>query len=659
VFVAHRPRRARLTALLILAACSSCHPEPGTGPTAPPERAPVCTAETLAPSPPPNPAEALAAYVAEHYTKREVQIPMRDGVALFTAIYTPKDASATTPYPILLRRTPYSCTPYGADKFPNSLGPSAPFVRAGYIFVYQDVRGAFMSGGEFEDVRPHRPQKAGPQDIDESSDTFDTIEWLLRETPGNNGKVGLYGISYPGFYAATGMIDAHPALRAVSPQAPIADWFFDDFHHHGAFFLPHTFNFIASFGQARPQPKTTWNQGFVHPTPDGYQFFLEGGTMAELERRHFKGQIAFWNAVMAHPDYDEFWKARDLQPHLKKVAPAVLTVGGWFDAEDLYGPLHVYSAVERQNPGTENLLVMGPWAHGGWSRTDGERLGDIHFGSKTSRHYQDTIELPFFEHHLKGGPPHGLAEASVFETGANRWRGFPSWPPPAAPRSLYFGSGETLRTDAPDEATSFDEYISDPAKPVPFTQDIAVGMPKEYMTEDQRFASRRPDVLVYQTPPLAEDLTVAGPISAELWVSTTGSDADWVVKLIDVLPNDTKDPEGSRRGVKLGGYQMMVRSEAFRGRYRDSYSEPRPFVPGKPTRVVVPLQDVLHTFKKGHRLMIQVQSTWFPLIDRNPQRFVPNIYTAQARDFQRATHRVYRGKTRASKITLPVIATTP
>lgn len=656
MFVAHSPRRAGLTALLTLAAC---HPEPGAGLSAPPDRAPVCTAETVAPTPPPTPAEALAAYIAANYTKREVRIPMRDGALLFTTIYSPRDASTGHEYPILLRRTPYSCAPYGEDKLPNSLGPSAPFARAGYIFVYQDVRGAFMSGGEFEDMRPHRDVKAGPRDIDESSDTFDTIEWLLRETPNNNGRVGLYGISYPGFYAAAGMIDAHPALRAVSPQAPIADWFFDDFHHHGAFFLPHTFNFIAAFGQPRPQPKTTWNQGFAHGTPDGYQFFLDAGPLVNLDRRHLKGQIKFWNDAMAHPNYDEFWKARDLLPHLKKVAPAVLTVGGWFDAEDLYGPLHIYAAVERQNPGVENMLVMGPWGHGGWSRTEGERLGDIQFGSKTSLHYQDTIELPFFEHHLKDGAPHGLAEANVFETGANRWRGFPSWPPPGEARTLYFGTGETLSASAPGEAAGFDEFISDPAKPVPFTQDIAIGMAREYMTEDQRFASRRPDVLVYQTPPLAADLTVAGPISAELWVSTTGSDADWIVKLIDVLPNDTPDPEGSRRGVKLGGYQMMVRSEAFRGRFRDSYAEPKPFVPGKTTRVTVPLQDVLHTFKKGHRVMVQVQSTWFPLIDRNPQRFVPNIFTAQESDFQRATHRVHRGRARASKITLPVIASEP
>ena len=635
----------------LVALCAGCH-----APAAAPTRSPVCVAETVTPAAAPSPAEALAARVRRDYDKQELRIPMRDGTTLYTAVYTPKDRSRS--YPILLRRTPYSCAPYGADAYPNSLGPSAPFAAAGYIFAIQDVRGAFMSDGEFVDMRPHKPVKAGPADFDESTDTFDTIAWLTANLPGNNGRVGMYGVSYPGFYAATGMIDAHPALRAVSPQAPIADWFFDDFHHHGAFFLPHAFNFFASFGLARDGRKTAWNPGFRHGTPDGYQFFLDVGPLANLDARHLKGQVAFWTEAVKHPNYDEFWRARDLLPHLKKVAPAVLTVGGWFDTEDLYGPLHIYAAVERQNPGIDNLLVMGPWGHGGWTRTTGERLGDITFASKTSEHYQQRIELPFFEHHLKDAPAHDLPEASVFETGVNRWRGFPQWPPPTRPRALYFGAGETLVDAVPSasKAEDFDEYISDPRKPVPATQDIHTGMPKEYMTEDQRFAARRPDVLVYQTPPLTEDLTVAGPLSAELWVSTTAGDADWVVKLIDVLPPDTPDPEGTRRGVHLGGYQMMVRSEAFRGRFRDSYSDPKPFVPGQPTRVTVPLQDVMHTFQKGHRVMIQVQSSWFPFVDRNPQRWVANIFAATEADFQRATHRVYRGRARASKITLPVLA---
>ncbi|HEY0133760.1 MAG TPA: CocE/NonD family hydrolase, partial [Nannocystis sp.] len=414
MFVAQRPRRVTPALLGLLAPLAGCghHGRHGhghghaDGHGSASARAPVCVAETVTPKAPPTPAEALAAYVPAHYSKQELRIPMRDGVELFTAVYTPKDTSKT--WPILLRRTPYSCAPYGADAYPPALGPSAPFAEAGYIFVYQDVRGAFMSGGEFLDVRPHNPNKAGPKDIDESSDTFDTIAWLIEHVPANNGRVGIYGISYPGFYAAAGMIDAHPALFAASPQAPIADWFFDDFHHHGAFFLPHSFNFYAGFGQPRPAPKTTWNKGFVHGTPDGYQFFLDVGPLKNLDAKHLKGQIAFWNDLTSHPNYDEFWQARNLLPHLKKVAPAVLTVGGWFDAEDLYGPLHIYEAVERQNPGITNLLVMGPWGHGGWSRTTGERMGDIVFGSPTSEHYQKTIELPFFEHHLKGAATPGL-----------------------------------------------------------------------------------------------------------------------------------------------------------------------------------------------------------------------------------------------------------
>jgi uncharacterized protein len=647
VFPAQIPRRAAASAVALMFACRPAE-------TAAPTSAPVCTAELIAPAPPPTPQQALAATIAANYTKEEVMIPMRDGVRLFTAIYRPRDASRA--HPILLRRTPYGCAPYGAGQMPPTLGPSPPFPAAGYIFVNQDVRGAYMSEGEFVDVRPHRPVKAGPQDIDESTDTYDTIAWLLAHVGGHNGRVGMYGISYPGFYAATGMIDAHPALRAVSPQAPIADWFFDDFHHHGALFLPHAFNFYASFGRPRVPPKTGPNPPFSHGTPDGYQFFLDIGPIGRLDERHLKGEIAFWNDLAAHPNYDEFWQARNLLPHLKKVAPAVMTVGGWFDAEDLYGPLQVYRAVERQNPGITNLLVMGPWGHGGWSRTDGDRLGDIGFGSKTARHYQEHIELVFFETHLKDADLPPLAEAHVFETGANRWRSFSAWPPATRPRTLYFAADEALAADAPrDGADLFDEWVSDPRRPVPFTQDIAVGMTKEYMTEDQRFAARRPDVLVYETPPLREDLTVAGPASAELWVSTTGSDADWVVKLIDVLPPDTPDPEGARRGVRLGGYQMLVRSEVLRGRFRDGYERPAPMVPGQPTKITIPLQDVLHTFQKGHRVMVQVQSTWFPLVDRNPQKYVENIFRAAEKDFQRATHRVYRQRARASKLVLPAL----
>lgn len=637
-----------------LAACSPAYTvQPPAGASACPDSASAAQAAAAAP---PAPQDEVAAYLAANYTKREVRIPMRDGVHLHTAIYTPSDTSKT--YPILLKRTPYSCAPYGEDKFPSRIGPSPIFLRAGYIFVEQDVRGAFMSEGEFINMTPHLSQKTGPKDVDQSTDTWDTIEWLLANVPGNSGKVGLYGISYPGFYAAAGMIDAHPALAAVSPQAPIADWWYDDFHHHGAFFLPHTFNFFASFGKPRVQPTTEWNPRFDHGTGDGYQFFLDIGPLKNLQERHLRGEIAFWNEMLAHPDRDAFWQSRDILPHLRKVAPAVMVVGGLFDAEDLYGPLSIYRTVERENPGIYNILVMGPWGHGGWSRTEGDRLGDITFGAKTSLEYQERLELPFFEHFLKGvgAPPAG--EAHMFDTGAHSWRTFPAWPPRSVTTDMYLGEGRTLLQDAPRVRSGFDAFDSDPARPVPFTQEIAAGMPKEYMTEDQRFAARRPDVLVYETPPLTEDLTLAGPLEAELWVSTTGTDADWIVKLIDVFPGDTGATAGERGAVsysKLGGYQMMVRSEVVRGRYRDSAEKPAPFVPNKPTRVRVPLLDVLHTFKKGHRLMIQVQSTWFPLVDRNPQTFVPNIFLAEAKDFKKATHRVLRDAAHASRVRLPVL----
>lgn len=660
VSVAHRPRLSLLAPAVALAAlaCRPVYTVQAPAPAACPEPVQAAAPAPAAPADAKPPAaDDLPTYLAAHYTKREVRIPMRDGVHLHTAIYTPKDTSK--PHPILLRRTPYGCAPYGEDKFPGRLGPSPPFVRAGYIFVDQDVRGAFMSEGEFVNMRPHLAQKSGLKDIDESTDTHDTIAWLLANVPGNNGKVGMYGISYPGFYAAAGMIDPHPALVAVSPQAPIADWWYDDFHHHGAFFLPHTFNFFASFGKPRPQPRSEWPPRFEHGTPDGYQFFLDIGPLKNLQARHLKGEIAFWNELVRHPDYDDFWKQRDLLPHLKNVAPAVMTVGGWYDAEDLYGPLSIYRTVETQGSARYNVLVMGPWSHGGWSRTDGERLGDIGFGAKTSHEYQQRIELPFFEHFLKGegAPPQG--EAFVFDTGAMQWRTFDVWPPPARPKDMFAGPGGALVEQPPEGRASSDAFDSDPARPVPFTQDIAIGMTKEYMTEDQRFAARRPDVLVYQTPPLAADLTIAGPIDAELWVSTTGTDADWVVKLIDVLPPDTPDPPDLRRGVKLGGYQRMVRSEVVRGRYRDSRERPAPFVPNRPTRVRVPLQDVLHTFKQGHRIMIHVQSTWFPLVDRNPQTFVPNIFEADEGDFKKATHRVHRAGAHRSKIVLPVLTDSP
>jgi putative CocE/NonD family hydrolase len=599
----------------------------------------------------------LPKYIRENYTSDELRIPMRDGVKLYTRIYAPKDTSRK--YPILLMRTPYSVGPYDKNQYRSSLGPNLHFPKSGYIFVYQDVRGCFLSEGSFMDVRPHRPNKSSTKDIDESTDTYDTIEWLVTNVANNNGRVGQYGISYPGFYTSAGMIDAHPALKASSPQAPVADWWYDDFHHHGALFLPHSFNFMAAFGQCRPEPTTRWGRRFEHGTPDGYQFFLDLGPLKNVNERHFHDRISFWNRLVEHPNYDQFWKERNLLPHLQKVAPAVLTVGGWFDAEDLYGALKTYQAVETQNPGIFNALVMGPWDHGGWARRDGDRLGNIHFGAKTSPFFQEHIEFPFFEHFLKGNGDHRLPEAYMFETGANRWRKFDSWPPKdVQSQSLYFQDNGLLSFTAPAEENDvYDEYVSDPKKPVPYTEAIANGMTREYMTDDQRFAGRRPDVLVYQTNVLTEDITLAGPLLAELHVATSGTDSDWIVKLIDVFPPDAQDYPGMTSGQHLGGYQMMVRSEVMRGRFRNSYEKPEPFTPNTPAKVKVELQDVLHTFAKGHRIMIQVQSTWFPLVDRNPQKYVENIYLANEADFIKATHRVYRSKQRPSRVQMEVLKT--
>jgi hypothetical protein len=599
-------------------------------------------------------AQDLAAEIREHYEKREVAIPMRDGVKLHAAIYAPKDRSRA--YPIRLNRTPYSCQPYGADAYRTTLGPSAAFARSGYVFVYEDVRGCFQSEGTFVNMRPQIDVKAGPTDVDESSDAFDTIDWLVRNVPGNNGRVGMWGISYPGFYAAAGMIDAHPALKAVSPQAPIADWFFDDFRHHGALWLPHAFNFFANFGHVRPGLVKDWPAGFEHGTQDGYGFFLDLGPLSNADARWFHGSIPFWNELLAHANYDAFWKERNLLPHLRRVAPAVLVVGGWFDAEDLYGPLAIYRAIEAANPGVENVLVEGPWFHGGWARSDGDHLGNVSFGGKQSVWYRDEVELPFFEHHLKDGPDPKLAEATVFETGANRWRSFDAWPPKGvSERALYLRAGGGLAFEPPSETGAADAFVSDPAKPVPFTEDVAIGMTREYMTDDQRFAARRPDVLVYQTEPLTEPITLAGPIQADLWVSTSGTDADWVVKLVDVFPPDAPDWDGMEPDQHLGGYHMLVRSEAIRGRFRASYERPEPFVPGQETRVPLALLDVLHTFQPGHRIQVQIQSTWFPLMDRNPQTWVENVADARESDFVARTHRVVRSQEHPSRLVLGLL----
>jgi putative CocE/NonD family hydrolase len=599
-------------------------------------------------------------YVRQNFTKREVYIPMRDGVRLFTSIYVPKDSSKK--HPIIMQRTPYSVAPYGEDAYRTVLTPVS-LMREGYIFVYQDVRGRYMSEGEFVNVRPNIAGNA-TKDVDESSDTYDTVEWLVKNLQTCNGKVGIWGISYPGFYAAAAIPDAHPALKAASPQAPVTDWWIgDDFHHNGAFFFMDAFTFLYSFGKPRPKPTTVGNPPYNFPTPDAYKFFLELGALKNVNQKIYRDSIAFWNDLMNHPNYDEFWKSRTLLPHFKNVTPAVMTVGGWYDAEDLYGPLKVYEAIERQNPGAKNMLVMGPWFHGAWARTDGEKLGYIKFGSKTAEYYRENIEKRFFNAYLKNDEDPKLPEAVLFDAGAKEWRTFEEWHPKnAVEKQLYFHANGKLSFEPPTDTKGFDEYISDPNKPVPYTNEIRIDRSIEYMIEDQRFAARRPDVLVYQTDELTEDITLAGNIFANLFVSSTGTDADFIVKLIDVFPDTARDdytdkPLGRRMfpaPVRLGSFQKLVRWEVMRARYRKSYEKPEPLKPNQIEQIKLELMDVLHTFKKGHRIMVQVQSSMFPLIDRNPQKFV-DIYKCSDDDFQKATHRVYRTAKAASHLSIKIL----
>ena len=626
------------------------------------------------------------AYFREHYTKYEYNIPMRDGVHLFTAVYMPKDNDKT--YPILLTRTPYSLKPYGDDVSPYPHGPINYYGKEGFIFALQDVRGRYGSEGTFVHVRPLLEEHATPRDIDESTDAYDTIDWLVKNIPNNNGRVGMLGISYPGFYSACGMVNSHPALKCVSPQAPVSDWFIgDDFHHNGALFLNDSFGFLYGFEQKLDDPTREHPKEFDYKTPNAYEFYLGLGPLAGADKKYFKGKAPFWNDIMAHPNYDAWWQARTDCPHLKNVHAAVMTVGGWFDAEDLYGTLKTYRETERLNPGIVNVLVMGPWSHGEWSAPDGDRLGNLVFNAKTSQYYREHFELPFLKHFLKGDEEQRgqhadanskpadantgaarvardvtpekfhLFEANVFETGTNQWRHFDAWPPKnTVQKSLYLHAGGRLSFDPPTAAENapFDEYVSDPAKPVPYIPYIALERTAEYMDDDQRFAATRTDVLVYQTDVLTEDVTLAGPLAAQLQVSTTGTDSDFIVKLIDVYSGDFPNPEPNPTRVEMGGYQQLVRGEPMRGKFRNSYEHPEPFTPGKTADVHWTMPDIFHTFRRGHRIMIQIQSSWFPLIDRNPQTFC-DINTAAEKDFQKATQRVYHTPAAPSHLCVSVL----
>jgi putative CocE/NonD family hydrolase len=642
----------------------------------------------------------LADYIKKNYTKREVMIPMRDGVKLFVCIYEPKDKSQK--YPIMFDRTPYSVGPYGPDAYKSSLGPDDLFPREGYIFVYGDVRGRYLSEGEYEDVRPYIPHKQGNQ-IDETSDTYDTVDWLIKNIPNNNGRVGVYGISYPGFYTSMAGIDSHPAVKAISPQAPVSDWFHgDDNHHNGALFLAQNFSFFTGFGQPRPTPIS--NNSYVKPfdygTQDGYKFYLAMGGMknaGDVYEKKLGVRLKFWDQMMLHPNYDQFWKDRNIFPNLKNIHAAVMTVGGWYDNEDLFGALGTYQSIEKQNPGIFNVLVMGPWFHGGWARSDGDWLGTAYFGSKTGVYYREHFELPFFNYFLKDkGDISQIKEVNVFDTGANEWRDVPNWSPTVstdtplylmADGKLVFGDGVAGRrppSGGPQPPrtgggatgnVAYDEYVSDPMNPVPYTEKRngdTIRYPRDFMTEDQRFAATRPDVLVYQTDPLTADITVAGSIKPELFISSSGTDSDFIVKLIDVFPDDYQFPE---TGNKLpngqpermrppqdstgsiftpNGYEMLLRGEPFPARFRHSFEKPEPLRPNAPAKISYVMPGIVHTFKKGHRIMVQIQSTWFPLVARNPQKYLANYKLGTDADFQKATERVYHSAANPSRIVLPV-----
>lgn len=580
-------------------------------------------------------------YVSENYTKKEVYIKMRDGLELFTSIYSPKDVSKK--YPIIMQRTPYNSGPYGADQFKKSISPSETMMKEGYIVVYQDVRGRYMSDGLYDNMRGFVPNKKSKKDVDEASDTYDTIDWLVKNVANNNGNVGTWGISYPGFYATYSLLSNHPALKAVSPQACIADFFFDDFHHNGAYLLSY-WKVNPLFGPQKT--KRTPEAWFKFPnvgTNDDYQFFLDAGPLVNLDKYYGK-EDEFWQRLKEHPNYDEFWKKRGILQHLKNIKPAVMIVGGWFDAEDLYGPLNTYSTIEKSSK-NYNTIVMGPWSHGDWARNSANQvIGNIYFGDSISGFYQKNIEANFFRHFLKnnGRGENKLPEAYVFDSGRKEWKTYDVWPPQNTEKQDFFLQQNSL-TKMAKKNFAFEEFISDPKKPVPYSEDIKQqGLtPRKFMTDDQRFAAKRPDVLVFETEVLNEDTTLAGEILAKLQVSTTGTDADWIVKVIDVFPNDEPETKEIAPYLKMSNYHMMVRSEVMRGRFRNSFSNPEPFVPNEKTAVNIELQDVFHTFKKGHKIQIQVQSTWFPYIDLNPQTFVPNIFYAKPEDFQKQTHRVY------------------
>ncbi|HLI93001.1 MAG TPA: CocE/NonD family hydrolase [Puia sp.] len=616
-----------------------------------------------------NPAEGD--FVKANYDKQEVYIPMRDGIRLYTVIYTPKDK--THPHPFLMERTPYGSGPYGDSVYRRSLGPNRDLMHELYIVVYQDVRGRYMSEGQFREMTParnapHNAERKGAaaKQVDESSDTWDTVDWLLRNIKNNNGRVGIWGISYPGFYASASLPDAHPAIKAVSPQAPVTDEFIgDDANHNGAFFLLDNFDFDNFFDVKRPEPVKNYSGDIfrVHYA-DAYQFFLHLGPLKNSNNaEYFNNQGKIWNEYLAGSTYDDYWQSRNIRPHLNNVRPATLVVGGWFDAEDMFGSLRTYEAIEKQTPGNDNHIIMGPWTHGGWAAGSWTKFGILDFGQNVNDYYH-KVETAFFNHYLLPNDSNALPEAMIFETGTNQWKTYSTWPPAEAKATKFLlephfaieSPGSPLSPVAESQANmdaapintspspDWDEYVSDPAHPVPYVDGIHERRDNQYIVTDQRFAAERPDVLSYQTSPLSGDLTVTGRLRPEIWLSSTGSDADLIVKLIDVYPDTSGNP----------GYQRLVRAEVFRCKFRNSYEKPEPLVPGQPAEIAFDMNEIAHCFKKGHRIMVQLQSSWFPLVDLNPQKFV-NIPTADAADFQKATIRIWHDAAHPSGITLPVM----
>ncbi|HWB27901.1 MAG TPA: CocE/NonD family hydrolase [Chitinophagaceae bacterium] len=578
--------------------------------------------------------------IRSNYTKIERMIPMRDGVKLFTSIYIPKDSSEK--YPILMQRTPYSCAPYGENNYRGRLGPNGLFPAEKYIFVYQDVRGRHMSEGQFHEMTPAIDHKKSNTDVDESSDTYDAVEWLLKNIPNNNGKVGIYGISYPGFYASASLPNAHPAIKAVSPQAPVTDEFEgDDAYHRGAFYVMDNFSFDNFFDAPRTGPREQNPPVSADVRiKDVNDFYAAHEPISTLDSEYFHGTSKIWNEYLQHDTKDYYWQARDIRPHLKNIKPAVLVVGGWFDAEDMFGALKTYEAIEKQSPNNNNRLVMGPWTHGGWESANWTKFAGYTFGSNTSEYLQH-MEFDFFNYYLKGKGSFNAGEATVFITGSNQWKTFTQWPPKEALNTTWWLNANHLLLLQKGNVTGADEYVSDPANPVPYLNKKSDDRLNEYMAADQTFASERPDVLYYTSDVLTNDVTIAGPITANLFVSMTGTDADFIVKVIDVLPDGSST-------------QQLVRAEVLRGKFRNSFEKPEPFVAGKITPVTLVLNSTAHTFLKGHKIMIQVQSSWFPLVDLNPQKFT-DIPTAKRSDFQKSTIRIYHDNEHPSNIQVGVL----